>query len=109
MMIWPTAIQNSGDWKSMSRSVAVNRGRGCGASSGLVRIEGAHHSFDMNTPNKSPRKIGLKRVSLWVVDANRPGFAAECRRQALRVSRHRGSERRVLRELEVVMDLNGWT
>ena len=63
----------------------------------------------MSTSNKSFRKIALKRVRRWVVDANRPGFAAECRRQALRVSRHRGSERRVLRELEAVADLDGWT
>ena len=63
----------------------------------------------MSTSNKSFRKIALKRVRRWVVDANRPGLAAECRRQALRVSRHRRSEGRVLRELEVVMDLDGWT
>ena len=93
----------------MSRSVAVNRGRGCGASSVLVRVGDVFHSESMNHPKKSSSKTALRRVTLCVVDTKRPGFAAECRRQALRVSRHRGSERRVLRELEVVMDLNGWT
>lgn len=109
MMIWPTAIQNSGDWKSMSGSVAVNRGAGCVASRGLVRIGDVFHSEPMNHPKKCSSKTALKRVTLWVVDTKRPGFAAECRRQALRVSRHRGSERRVLRELEAVADFDGWT
>jgi hypothetical protein len=54
------------------------------------------------------RKSGLKLVQIWVPDVDRRGFAAECRRQALLV-RASSSERRVLRQLESVIDTGDWT
>lgn len=37
------------------------------------------------------RSAGLRPVQIWVPDTRRPGFAAECRRQALLVA---GADRR---------------
>ncbi|MBU3671379.1 MAG: DUF3018 family protein [Sinobacteraceae bacterium] len=54
------------------------------------------------------RKAGLKLVQIWVPDVDRRGFAAECRRQALLV-RASSSERRVLRQLESIIDTGDWT
>jgi hypothetical protein len=47
------------------------------------------------------RKQGMRLLQLWVPDTDAPGFANECRRQSLRVSRHPTPDDRVLdRELE---------
>ena len=35
------------------------------------------------------RAAGLRPVQIWVPDTRRAGFAAECRRQSLRVARSR--------------------
>jgi Protein of unknown function (DUF3018) len=54
------------------------------------------------------RKAGLKPIQIWVPDPSRRGFAAECRRQALRVNGG-ADEKRVMREIEALMDTDEWT
>lgn len=54
------------------------------------------------------RKAGLKPIQIWVPDPSRRGFAAECRRQALLVNAG-ADERRVMREIEALMDTDEWT
>ena len=53
------------------------------------------------------RKAGLKLIQIAVPDPARRGFAAECRRQALLVNGG-ADEKRVLREMEALMDTDEW-
>jgi len=47
------------------------------------------------------RKRGLRAVQIWVLDTRTRGFAAECRRQALRINRSAGE----IRTLAFIADL----
>lgn len=49
------------------------------------------------------RNQGLRPIQIWVPDKKAAGFAAECRRQALRVNHSRG-EREILEFIEQVAD-----
>jgi hypothetical protein len=53
------------------------------------------------------RAAGLRPIQIWVPDTRRRGFAAECRRQSLRL---RGDplERETLEWLEKVADPADW-
>jgi hypothetical protein len=53
------------------------------------------------------RAAGLRPVQIWVPDARREGFAAECRRQS-RLLRDDPQEREVLDWLEATADTEGW-
>jgi antidote-toxin recognition MazE-like antitoxin len=47
------------------------------------------------------RKRGMRLLQLWVPDTDAPGFAEECRRQSLLVSRHPKADDQALdRDLE---------
>lgn len=54
------------------------------------------------------RASGLTPVQIWVPDTRGPGFAAECRRQSLRVAQAAAHESDMLRWLEQVADTDGW-
>jgi hypothetical protein len=54
------------------------------------------------------RKAGLKRIQIGVPDSSRRGFAAECRRQA-RLVRGHPDEQHVMRELDALIDTDGWS
>lgn len=54
------------------------------------------------------RKAGLKPIQIWVPDPARRGFVAECRRQSLLINAG-SDEKRVMRELEALMDTEEWT
>lgn len=53
------------------------------------------------------RAAGLRPVQIWVPDTRRAGFAAECRRQSLRIARQ-GDDAETQRWLEQVADTDGW-
>jgi hypothetical protein len=53
------------------------------------------------------RAAGLRPVQIWVPDTRRAGFAAECRRQSLVLSKRR-SEGTTLKWLSQVADTEGW-
>ena len=55
------------------------------------------------------RSAGLRPVQVWVPDTRRPGFAAECRRQALLIAGadKRDSDLAALME-SAPSDLDGW-
>jgi hypothetical protein len=53
------------------------------------------------------RAAGLRPVQIWVPDTRRAGFAAECRRQCLALTKGR-SEVSHLRWLARVADTDGW-
>ena len=54
------------------------------------------------------RTAGLRPVQIWVPDSRRAGFAAECRRQSLVLSKGR-TDATTLKWLESVADTEGWT
>ena len=56
---------------------------------------------------QSLRAAGLRPVQIWVPDTRRAGFAAECRRQSLRVAAQ-PDEDSLQRWLEQVADTDGW-
>lgn len=66
-----------------------------------VKSRVSKHRADM-------RKAGLKLIQVWVPDPSRPGFAAECRRQA-RLLRSHPDEQQVMRELDALIDTDGWS
>ncbi len=53
------------------------------------------------------RKAGLRPVQIWIADRRRPGFAEECRRQALKLRDDPG-ERATMDWLDSVRDTEGW-
>jgi len=53
------------------------------------------------------RKVGLRPIQIWVPDTKKKGFAAECRRQCLRLRQDPG-EKEVLEWMEKTRDLSGW-
>jgi hypothetical protein len=53
------------------------------------------------------RAAGLRPVQIWVPDTRRAGFAAQCRRQSLMLSKQR-SEGSTLKWLSKVVDTEGW-
>ena len=53
------------------------------------------------------RRQGLRPVQVWLPDVRSPRFAAEARRQSLRIARD-PSEREILEVLERNIDLSGW-
>lgn len=58
----------------------------------------------------SLRQAGLRPVQLWVPDTRRPDFAAECRRQALRVAKADKADVDTEHFMdEALADLDGWT
>ena len=73
----------------------------------------------MNTPTaervqkhrQALRAAGLRPVQIWVPDTRRPGFAAECRRQSLWLTKDaaaRADEAALHALLEQVADTDGW-
>jgi hypothetical protein len=55
----------------------------------------------------SLRASGLRPIQLWVPDTRKKGFKAECRRQALLLSKDK-HEIEVMGWLESVADKDGW-
>lgn len=53
------------------------------------------------------RAAGLRPVQIWVPDTRKPGFAAECRRQSLRLCDD-VAERDTLAWLESAAERSGW-
>ena len=53
------------------------------------------------------RKGGLRPITIWVPDTQRESFAEECRRQSLNL-RNDMNERKILEQLLVVADTEGW-
>lgn len=55
------------------------------------------------------RNAGLRPVQIWVPDTRRPGFGAECRRQALLVARadQRDADLKTLMD-SALNDLDDW-
>ena len=53
------------------------------------------------------RAKGLRQIQLWVPDTRSPAFAAECRRQSLRVADD-PAEQAIMGELETLQDTEGW-
>ncbi len=53
------------------------------------------------------RKAGLRPVQIWAPDTRRPGFAEECRRQALKL-RDDPHERDIMDWSDAVRDTEGW-
>ena len=53
------------------------------------------------------RESGLRPVQIWVPDTRRTGFAAECRRQSMRLMGD-AHERDTADWLEAVADRKGW-
>ncbi len=56
----------------------------------------------------SLRAAGLRPVQIWVPDTRSPGFAAECRRQSLRVAQAAAREADTRRWLAQAADTDGW-
>jgi hypothetical protein len=50
------------------------------------------------------RAAGLKPIQLWVPDTQKPGFAAECRRQSLIIQ----SDPTEMHDLEVLAEIADW-
>lgn len=55
------------------------------------------------------RRAGLRLVQFWVPDTQRPGFAAECRRQSRQAARAHDGERETLDWIDRVRDVDEWT
>jgi ribosomal protein L30/L7E len=53
------------------------------------------------------RAAGLRPIQIWVPDTKKKGFAAECRRQCLRL-RDDPAEKEIMEWIEKVADLTGW-
>lgn len=53
------------------------------------------------------RAAGFRPIQLWVPDTRRKGFAAECRRQSLLLSKDK-HESEILDWLDAVADRDGW-
>lgn len=53
------------------------------------------------------RALGLRPVQIWVPDVRREGFAEECRRQSLILSKD-GHETETLDWLATIADTEGW-
>jgi hypothetical protein len=53
------------------------------------------------------RAAGLRPVQIWVPDTRRAGFAAECRRQCLKLRKGK-SEADQLKWLSSIADTEGW-
>ncbi|HNJ46078.1 MAG TPA: antitoxin MazE family protein [Ottowia sp.] len=55
------------------------------------------------------RAAGLRPVQLWVPDTRRPGFAAECLRQARLAAKADRADAQLQRLMdEALTDLDGW-
>lgn len=55
------------------------------------------------------RSAGLRPVQIWVPDTRRPGFAAECARQAAVVARDDRQDRDLDGLMDAALaDLDGW-
>jgi hypothetical protein len=55
------------------------------------------------------RRSGLRPVQIWVPDIRRPGFAAECRRQARFAAQADLGDRDLSRFMdEALEDVEGW-
>ena len=55
------------------------------------------------------RAAGLRPVQIWVPDTRRPGFAAECRRQALLIAESDRADAALGDFLDAgLVDLDGW-
>lgn len=56
------------------------------------------------------RRAGLRPVQIWVPDTRQPGFAEECRRQALLVTAADAGDTELLEFMdEALNDVDGWT
>lgn len=56
------------------------------------------------------RAAGLRPVQIWVPDTRRPGFAAECRRQAARVAAAERHDTDLSDFMDAALsDLEDWT
>ena len=53
------------------------------------------------------RAAGLRPIQIWVPDTRRRGFAAECRRQSMRL-KNDPNEKKTLEWLASVADTKGW-
>jgi hypothetical protein len=53
------------------------------------------------------RRAGLRPIQIWVPDTKKKSFAAECRRQCLRL-RKDPQEKEILESIGKVADLTGW-
>ena len=55
------------------------------------------------------RMAGLRPVQIWVPDTRRPDFAAECRRQSLRVSQADAGDVDLLNFMDTALsDIDSW-
>lgn len=55
------------------------------------------------------RAAGLRPVQIWVPDTRRPGFAAECRRQAMLVAKADRRDADLSDFMDAALaDLDGW-
>jgi len=52
------------------------------------------------------KAMGMRKITLWVPDARRPGFADECRRLSLALHESE-AEKRYLDELDLP-EVEGW-
>lgn len=56
------------------------------------------------------RAAGLRPVQIWVPDTRRPGFAAECARQAALMAEADRNDPSLMADLEAALeDIEGWT
>ena len=71
----------------------------------------------MSTPSRervrkrrdAMRAAGLRPVQIWVPDTRRPGFAEECRRQAMIVAAADAADEELLAFLDAALaDIEGW-
>ena len=60
-------------------------------------------SFRVKKRRDALRNSGLRPVQIWVPDTRQPGFAAECRRQALAVATADASDPELAEFLEVAL------
>ena len=55
------------------------------------------------------RSAGLRPVQIWVPDTRRPGFAAECRRQAAVVAEADRQDQETCRLIDAALaEVDGW-
>lgn len=56
------------------------------------------------------RAAGLRPAQIWVPDTSSPGFAAECRRQSLRVAHADRADPGLTETIDQLLeDIEGWT
>jgi hypothetical protein len=58
----------------------------------------------------SLRAAGLRPLQIWVPDTNRPGFAEECRRQALAVAQADAADQGLMDFIDIALaDADEWS